>query len=290
MMNTSDENPFKNCVDWMTNSQEPDGDNPFSSCLIDACNNEGTTGLQKIVCSALEEFEEQCVENGYAPPENNNWRMITSCALPADQKCQENEEYLEDGSGCPNTCQSPKAEETCIDPDIAGCHCKKGFVREGDKCVPFSSCGCMMLGRYYPQGKAILSKNCKKRYSCELFGTAPKTVKTTTSCTQGETCLTENGVGKCEKKEKCKTLEKVIACSSGNKKGSGKFTCNPQLPGNIDNVGIKLIKNQEGSTGCVKSKSFRMVKRNRQWKVQVSQGCKGVFAFTYEKKGRISSV
>lgn len=90
--------------------------------------------------------------------------------------------------------------------------------------------------------------------------------------------------------EKCKTLEKVIACSSGNKKGSGKFTCNPQLPGNIDNVGIKLIKNQEGSTGCVKSKSFRMVKRNRQWKVQVSQGCKGVFAFTYEKKGRISSV
>lgn len=81
MMNTSDENPFKNCVDWMRNSQEPDGDNPFSSCLIDACNNEGTTGLQKIVCSALEEFEEQCVENGYAPPENNNWRMITSCGV-----------------------------------------------------------------------------------------------------------------------------------------------------------------------------------------------------------------
>lgn len=57
---------------------------------------------------------------------------------------------MEDGSGCPNTCQSPKSEDTCTDVDIAGCQCKKGYVREGDKCVPYSECGCMMQGRYYP--------------------------------------------------------------------------------------------------------------------------------------------
>lgn len=198
MSDTSDKNPFRKCVEWMTKSQEPDGINPFSSCLIDACNNDGPA-LKKIVCSALEEFEEQCVENGYAPPEKNDWRNVTSCcryscllrvtryevfvvvfcflfvfcflsfrgvsnryewlhylsfpALPESQKCRENEEYVEDGSGCPNTCQSPKAEDTCTDADIAGCQCKKGYVREGDECVPLSQCGCMMQGRYYPVSK-----------------------------------------------------------------------------------------------------------------------------------------
>lgn len=78
MTNTSDGNPFKECVNWMKNTQEADGNSPFSSCLIDACNNDGA-GLKQVTCSALEEFEEKCVENGYAPPEKNNWRIITSC-------------------------------------------------------------------------------------------------------------------------------------------------------------------------------------------------------------------
>lgn len=78
MTSTSDANPFKACVNWMKNTQEADGNSPFSSCLIDACNNDGA-GLKKVTCSALEEFEEQCVENGYPPPEKNKWRVITSC-------------------------------------------------------------------------------------------------------------------------------------------------------------------------------------------------------------------
>uniref|UniRef100_K1PIX3 IgGFc-binding protein n=1 Tax=Magallana gigas TaxID=29159 RepID=K1PIX3_MAGGI len=199
MSDTSDQNPFGKCVEWMKKSEEPDGINPFSSCLIDACNNDGPA-LKKIMCSALEEFEEQCVENGYAPPEKNDWRNITSCSLPESQKCQENEEYVEDGSGCPNTCQSPKSEDTCTDVDIAGCQCKKGYVREGDKCVPYSECGCMMQGRYYPQGTSILSKNCNVKMSCKLVGGTPVAVKVGNSCGRGETCKSTKGIGSCRRK------------------------------------------------------------------------------------------
>lgn len=62
----------------MKQTKDADGNSPFSSCLIDACNNDGAK-LKKVTCPALEEFEEVCVENGYAPPEANNWRNITSC-------------------------------------------------------------------------------------------------------------------------------------------------------------------------------------------------------------------
>jgi hypothetical protein len=78
MANTSEANPFNECVNWMRTTHEADGNSPFSSCLIDACNNEGA-GLKKVICSALEEFEEQCSENGYAPLEYNDWRKIASC-------------------------------------------------------------------------------------------------------------------------------------------------------------------------------------------------------------------
>ncbi|XP_056022048.1 zonadhesin-like [Ostrea edulis] len=198
MTNTSDGNPFKECVNWMKNIQEADGNSPFSSCLIDACNNDGT-GLKQVTCSALEEFEEKCVENGYAPPEKNNWRIITSCALPETQTCGENEEYKEDGSGCPNTCQSPRAENTCGDPDIAGCQCKEGYVREGEKCIPFSRCGCMLYGQYSPQGTSVLSKNCRERLSCRLINRNPTIVKTKTKCRKGAKCKSIKGMGKCEK-------------------------------------------------------------------------------------------
>lgn len=77
-------------------------------------------------------------------------------ALPKANKCGRNEEYKEDGSGCPNTCQSPRAENTCRDPDIAGCQCKKGYVREGEKCIPFSRCGCMLYNQYSP----VSTKQC----------------------------------------------------------------------------------------------------------------------------------
>ncbi|XP_065944540.1 zonadhesin isoform X2 [Magallana gigas] len=209
MSDTSDQNPFGKCVEWMKKSEEPDGINPFSSCLIDACNNDGPA-LKKIMCSALEEFEEQCVENGYAPPEKNDWRNITSCSLPESQKCQENEEYVEDGSGCPNTCQSPKSEDTCTDVDIAGCQCKKGYVREGDKCVPYSECGCMMQGRYYPQGTSILSKNCNVKMSCKLVGGTPVAVMVGNSCGRGETCKSTKGIGSCRRKG----LSSVVPTSS----------------------------------------------------------------------------
>lgn len=162
-------------------------------------------------------------------------RHLSFPALPESQKCQENEEYVEDGSGCPNTCQSPKSEDTCTDVDIAGCQCKKGYVREGDKCVPYSECGCMMQGRYYPvskpkvhrlsrksgciaiflhkdtwvltasyfwlqQGTSILSKNCNVKMSCKLVGGTPVAVKVGNSCGRGETCKSTKGIGSCRRK------------------------------------------------------------------------------------------
>lgn len=77
-----------------------------------------------------------------------------------DEKCQENEEYKEDASGCPNSCLSPKAEETCSNPDIAGCQCQIGYVRDGDVCVPLSQCGCILFNKRFPVSFG---------YDCKLY-------------------------------------------------------------------------------------------------------------------------
>lgn len=61
--------------------------------------------------------------------------------LPAI-KCPVGSHYEPCGSACPASCQDPGSEGTCSEPCVEGCVCDPGFVLSGDKCVPFSECGC----------------------------------------------------------------------------------------------------------------------------------------------------
>ncbi|XP_061195814.1 IgGFc-binding protein-like [Saccostrea echinata] len=314
MESTSDENPFKECVKWMKTTKDADGNSPFSSCLIDACNNDGAK-LKTVTCPALEEFEEICVENGYAPPEDNIWRNITSCSLAEVEKCHKNEEYVEDGSGCPNTCLSPKAEETCSDPDVAGCQCKKGFVRDGDICIPVSQCGCTLLKKRVPVNSSILSVDCKQRISCTLRNGVPKVIEEPAKCRTDEICLNLKGRGECKKApaivaeapipppkasspetgRKCKKEKKVVRCasrrlqlSSGRQKEIKKL-CRLGNTREIEDVRVQLVKQDKVSKPCINKKSFRLLKRKGRWHLEVRNGCRGKFKIRYRRKSKISN-
>ncbi|XP_062614735.1 zonadhesin-like [Saccostrea cucullata] len=294
MESTSDENPFKACVNWMKQTKDADGNSPFSSCLIDACNNDGAT-LKTVTCPALEEFEEVCVESGYAPPEVNNWRNITSCPLTEVEKCRENEEYVEDGSGCPNTCLSPKSEESCSDPDVAGCQCKKGFVRDGDICIPVSQCGCIILKKRVPVNSSILSIDCKQRISCTLRSGVPELKEEPAKCSADEICMNLKGRGECRKApaiaaeapisppkssspetaRKCKEEKKNVRCasrrlqlSSGRQKEIKKL-CRLGSTRQIEDVRVQLVKQDKVSKPCINKKSFRLLKRKGRWHLEI---------------------
>ncbi|KAJ3659791.1 hypothetical protein Zmor_011462 [Zophobas morio] len=56
--------------------------------------------------------------------------------------CAENEEYLDCGTECPQTCLEIFEPRQCSDVCVEGCFCKEGFVRAGESgpCVPRASC------------------------------------------------------------------------------------------------------------------------------------------------------
>uniref|UniRef100_H2ZC78 TIL domain-containing protein n=1 Tax=Ciona savignyi TaxID=51511 RepID=H2ZC78_CIOSA len=71
-----------------------------------------------------------------------NWRAALGIAIPT---CPSNSTYQGCTSSCPNTCNSPNAEDNCQSALIEGCECDYNHVWSGNRCVLESECGC------YPQ-------------------------------------------------------------------------------------------------------------------------------------------
>lgn len=86
-------------------------------------------------------------------------------------------------------------------------------------------------------------------------------------------------VGKCQRKQR------QISCASRIKNGKAvPSTCKPNIPQDVENVQIGLVKQNPGSSSCKKNKSFKLIKKQRAWQVEVSKGCRGVFKVTYQEK------
>lgn len=66
--------------------------------------------------------------------------LVSLC--PSALKCPVGSHYEYCATACPPSCQDPGSASTCTQPCVEGCVCDKGLILSGDKCVPFSQCGC----------------------------------------------------------------------------------------------------------------------------------------------------
>jgi len=54
-------------------------------------------------------------------------------------KCRDKEEYLSCGSACEPSCANPNPR-ICTYQCVSGCFCKRGLLRDGNRCVKASDC------------------------------------------------------------------------------------------------------------------------------------------------------
>ncbi|XP_052417115.1 zonadhesin, like isoform X9 [Carassius gibelio] len=134
----------------------------FENCVFDQC---GTGGATVALCQAIQSYADLCAQAGVPI----NWRNNTFCPI----KCPVGSHYEPCGSACPASCQDPGSEGSCFEPCVEGCVCDPGFVLSGDKCVPFSECGCTDKdNNYRPVGDSWFTKDdCTERCVCSPFNT-----------------------------------------------------------------------------------------------------------------------
>ncbi|XP_051569103.1 IgGFc-binding protein-like [Myxocyprinus asiaticus] len=132
----------------------------FENCVFDQC---GTGGSVVALCQAIESYADLCAQAGVPI----NWRNNTFCPM----KCLVGSHYETCGTACPDSCQDPGSEGTCNKPCVEGCVCDTGLVLSGDKCVPFSECGCTDKDNFYrPVGDSWFTKDdCTERCVCSPF-------------------------------------------------------------------------------------------------------------------------
>ncbi|XP_058252073.1 zonadhesin, like isoform X1 [Hemibagrus wyckioides] len=129
----------------------------FENCMFDQC---GTGGATVALCQAIESYADLCAQAGVPV----NWRNNTFCPL----KCPVGSHYEHCATACPPSCQDPGSASTCTQPCVEGCVCNEGLILSGDKCVPFSQCGCTdKNSNYRPVGESWFTKDdCSERCMC----------------------------------------------------------------------------------------------------------------------------
>lgn len=85
--------------------------------------------------------------------------------------CKANSHYEICGSGCPATCQSLTPPKGCEAKCEEDCVCDEGFILSGDRCVPFSDCGCVYNDRYYLLDQVFYPNGqCQEECKCTKDG------------------------------------------------------------------------------------------------------------------------
>ncbi|KAK2913695.1 hypothetical protein Q8A67_002094 [Cirrhinus molitorella] len=166
----------------------------FENCVFDQC---GTDGATVALCQAIQSYADLCAQAGVPIDWRNN---NTFCPI----KCPVGSHYESCGSACPASCQDPGSEGSCSEPCVEGCVCDPGFVLSGDKCVPFSECGCIDRdNNYRPVGDSWFTKDdCTERCVCSPFNTVTCEAwqcgpAQECKVTEGELGCVNTGVGIC---------------------------------------------------------------------------------------------
>ncbi|XP_028281769.1 IgGFc-binding protein-like [Parambassis ranga] len=110
--------------------------------------------------------------------------------------CPLNSHYEFCGTACPATCEVPFSSSPCTLACVKMCQCDRGFVLEGDTCVPLSQCGCTHNSTYYRSNQTFWAdEDCSKWCVCD-----PDThqlVCHLDSCRADEYCDIRDGARRC---------------------------------------------------------------------------------------------
>uniref|UniRef100_W5M7M8 IgGFc-binding protein-like n=1 Tax=Lepisosteus oculatus TaxID=7918 RepID=W5M7M8_LEPOC len=178
---------------------------PFAGCqaavppaeYFDDCVQEVITegGNQDILCRHIQKYAAACQAAGGSI---GIWRSDKFCPL----KCPANSHYELCADTCAATCASLSQAVRC--PRCQeGCQCDEGFVFTAGACVPLESCGCMVEGRYYKSGEAVLQKACSELCTCK----AGVLSCSRADCASDEACEVRNGVMGCYSKDPCQNTK-----------------------------------------------------------------------------------
>ncbi|CAD5116778.1 DgyrCDS5627 [Dimorphilus gyrociliatus] len=178
--NLESKNKYKNNQDLI--------DDELDNCVFDACLVKDNRN--EMICKSIEDFADKCREKYDVAVV---WRKNNFCPL----KCQANAVYAQETSSCPATCENPDADPNdCEEPPKEGCVCKKGFVLDGNNCIPSNKCGCKMPdGGFMEIGQFYSSEDCTIRFTCEK-----------------NRDFKEVKLGKCNKRASCRVKDGVRSC------------------------------------------------------------------------------
>ncbi|XP_058867118.1 IgGFc-binding protein-like [Acipenser ruthenus] len=179
---TSASGPFSTCQSLV------DPRPYFQLCVKAQCD---TAGSQEALCRSVEAYATACqVEGGSIKP----WRRADFCTLP----CKQNSHFDVCADSCGNTCAGITSPFPCEGKCLEGCRCDDGYVFDGDRCVPMSSCGCVYDGRYIKFTEKLYSRDCSESCWCHPAGGL---VCESVACGAEESCLVRSGVRGCFGKE-----------------------------------------------------------------------------------------
>lgn len=176
---TDPKGPFRDC------HAKVDPAGFFEDCVYDVCLYKGR---KDVLCEAITSYTSACQAVG---AKVYSWRTKQFCAV----KCSIHSHYEICAIGCPATCQSLTPPQGCDAKCEEGCACDEGYILSGDRCVPFSECGCIYNDRYYRIGQ-VFYPNGKCQEECKCAQDGEVECKKFT-CGPNEKCKVENGVQKC---------------------------------------------------------------------------------------------
>ncbi|KAJ4930907.1 hypothetical protein JOQ06_025210, partial [Pogonophryne albipinna] len=157
----------------------------FEDCVYDVCLYEGR---KDVLCQAITSYTSACQAVG---AKMYRWRSIHYCAV----KCPVHSHYEVCAPGCPASCQSLIHLQGCEAQCAEGCSCDEGYILSGDRCVPFSQCGCVYNDRYYRIGQVFYPNGqCQEECKCTQDD---EVVCKKFTCGPNEKCKVEDGVQKC---------------------------------------------------------------------------------------------
>lgn len=97
--------------------------------------------------------------------------MRLLCSLCTAMKCPLHSRYEVCATACTATCDNLDPPQDCEENCAEGCSCDEDYILSGDRCVPFSKCGCLYNDRYYQLGQVFYpSGQCQERCKCQQDG------------------------------------------------------------------------------------------------------------------------